>query len=81
MSHTPHEIVEEFPEHAALIHSLKQSDAHFARLLEEYHKVNGAVHRAETQVEPTTDSHEQELRRTRLRLKDEINAMLTDAAA
>jgi hypothetical protein len=49
--------------------------------LEEYHAVNGTVHRAETQVEPTTDSHEQELRRTRLRLKDEINAMLTDAAA
>ena len=81
MSHTPHEIVEEFPEHVALIHSLKQSDSHFARLLGEYHEVNGAVHRAETQVEPTSDSHEQEMRRTRLRLKDEINAMLTAAAA
>lgn len=80
MSHTPHEIAEEFPEHAALVQSLKQSDAHFARLLATYHDVNRAVHRAETLVEPVADTHEQALRRERLRLKDEIHAALTAAA-
>jgi hypothetical protein len=43
--------------------------------------VNRAVHRAETLVEPVAESHEQDLRRARLRLKDEIHAMLTAAAA
>jgi uncharacterized protein YdcH (DUF465 family) len=81
MSHTPHEIAEEFPEHAALIAVLKQEDAHFARLCQEYHDVNRAVHRAETLVEPVAESHEQDLRRARLRLKDEIHTMLTAAAA
>ena len=47
MTHTPHELHEEFPEHAEAISRLKQSDAHFARLAEEYHEINRAVHRAE----------------------------------
>ena len=32
MSHTPHELHAEFPEHEARIHELKESDAHFAKL-------------------------------------------------
>jgi len=32
MTHTPHELAEEFPDHAQKIHELKVSDAHFARL-------------------------------------------------
>jgi uncharacterized protein YdcH (DUF465 family) len=63
------------------VQSLKQSDAHFARLMDEYHEVNRAVHRAETLVEPVSEAHEQDLRRQRLRLKDEIQAMLVAAAA
>jgi uncharacterized protein len=53
MSHTPHELAEEFPEHADKIHGLKTSDAHFAKMAEDYHTLNRAVHRAETDVEPT----------------------------
>ena len=41
-------------------------------LSDEYHEVNGAIHRAETRAEPTTEAHEEELRRRRARLKDEI---------
>ncbi|MCC5964643.1 MAG: DUF465 domain-containing protein [Natronohydrobacter sp.] len=76
MSHTPHELAEEFPLAAELIHRLKQENAHFARLAEEYHDVNRAIHRAETLVEPVAESHESELRRTRMRLKDEIARIL-----
>ena len=72
MSHTPHELIEEFPESQDKIHALKQSDAHFARLVEEYHEVNRSVHRAETLVEPTSDDNETALRQTRARLKDTI---------
>lgn len=76
MSHTPHELHEEFPEKAERIHELKTSDAHFRRLFDEYHDVNRAVHRAETLVEPIEAFAEQELRKRRMRLKDELARMI-----
>ena len=79
MSHTPHELAEDFPAEAEKIAALKQTDAHFARLVDEYHEVNRAVHRAETQVEPVGDAHETDLRRRRMQLKDEIGRILRDA--
>ena len=39
MSHTPHELTEEFPDLADKIHALKTSDAHFAKLADEYHEI------------------------------------------
>lgn len=72
MTHTPHELHEEFPAKADAIHALRESDTHFRRLTEEYHEVNRAIHRAESRTEPTSDEHEEELRRTRARLKDQI---------
>jgi len=77
MSHTPHELAEEFPEHVEKMRDLKLANGHFARLFDEYHEVNRAVHRAETRVEPTDDVHLEEMRKSRLRLKDEIYGMLT----
>ncbi len=77
MSHVPHEIAEEFPEKADLIHQLKTSDSHFARLMDEYHDVNRQVHRAETKVMPTDEIHEAELRKQRMVLKDEIWKILS----
>lgn len=76
MSHTPHELHEEFPEFADRIHALKASDRHFARLADEYHRLNRAVHRAETDIEPTSDEHLEEMKKQRLKLKDEIFALL-----
>jgi uncharacterized protein YdcH (DUF465 family) len=76
MSHTPHELAEEFPEHAALIHHMRSTDGHFHRLANEYHEVNRTIHRAETDVEPMDDLHIAELRKKRMRLKDEIYTML-----
>jgi uncharacterized protein len=79
MSHTPHELAAEFPEHVAAMHALKTSDAHFAKLFDGYHDVNRAIHRAETNVEPTDDVHMEDMRKRRMHLKDEIYAMLTRA--
>lgn len=80
MSHVPHELAEDFPEHAERIHALKLSDAHFAKLADAYHEVNRAVHRVETRVEPASEAHEEDLRKQRLRLKDEIAAILNAQA-
>ena len=77
MSHTPHELHEEFPEHAEKITELKTCNAHFARLAEEYHEINRAVHRAETNIEPMEDLAEGEIRKKRALLKDELYRMLT----
>ena len=77
MSNTPHELPEEFPQLADKISELKQSDAHFARLAEEYHDLNRAVHRAETLVEPVDELAEVEMRKKRAALKDELYRMLT----
>jgi uncharacterized protein YdcH (DUF465 family) len=79
MSHTPHELAEEFPDKVEALHRLKLSDAHFARLVEEYHEVNRAVHRAEARQEAVSEQHETTLRRKRLHLRDEIGRRLADA--
>ena len=72
MSHTPHELHEEFPDKVDAISTLKQSDAHFAKLADEYHELNRAVHRAETNVEPMEGLAEVDLRKHRAALKDQI---------
>jgi uncharacterized protein YdcH (DUF465 family) len=79
MSHTPHELAEEFPAEAEKMHQLKLNNAHFAKLFDEYHTVNRAVHRAETLVEPVDSAREAELRQRRLHLKDEIWALIQAA--
>lgn len=77
MSNTPHELLEEFPQLAEKISEMRQADAHFARLADEYHELNRAVHRAETLVEPVEELTEVEIRKKRAVLKDEIYRRLT----
>ena len=81
MSHTPHELAEEFPEHTEIMHDLREKDAHFTKLSDAYHSVNRAVHRAETDVEPTSDDHLVEMRKERMHLKDEIYRYLMQQTA
>ena len=77
MSHVPHELAEEFPAEADALQTLRRTDAHAARLMDEYHEVNRAVHRAETRVEPVAPEYETELRKKRGALKDQIWARLS----
>lgn len=79
MSHTPHELAEEFPQDIDLMRKLKADNAHFEQLSEQYHTINRAIHRAETDVDPTDDLHLGEMRKTRMRLKDDIAAILRNA--
>lgn len=77
MSHTPHELAEEFPQYVDQMSELKQSNAHFAKLADEYHDVNRAIHRAEIDVEPTDDMNMAALRKQRMTLKDEIWGLIS----
>ncbi len=76
MSNTPHELADEFPDLVDKMHALKVENSHFAKLFDEYHEVNRAIHRAETEIEPTDDAHMEEMRKRRMVLKDEIYGML-----
>lgn len=81
MSHVPHELAEEFPDMVEQMSALRQSDAHFAKLSDDYHDLNRALHRAETDVEPTSDDHMVDMRKKRMALKDEIYGYLKANAA
>ncbi len=78
MSHTPNELAEQFPEAVEKMHALKTTNAHFARLSDEYHTLNRKIHRAETDLEPTDDFHLEDMRKKRLALLDQISPILKD---
>ncbi|MEL6919954.1 MAG: YdcH family protein [Pseudomonadota bacterium] len=77
MAHTPHELAEEFPDHVEKMSQMKQDNAHFAKLFDEYHDINRAIHRAEIDIEPTDDFNMEIMRKKRMVLKDEIYGMLS----
>ena len=74
-----HDLHHEFPEYEQLIHDLKTSDAHFARLFEEYHTVEHEVRRIEEEVEVRSDDYVEDLKKKRLLLKDQLYHMLLQA--
>ncbi len=76
MSHVPHELREDFPEFEDRIHALKENDAHFRRLSEDYHTLNREIHRIEVGDEHVSQFAEEDLRKSRMRLKDEIYELL-----
>ena len=76
MGHVPHELRAEFPEFVDKIHALKISNNHFTKLADEYHEVNRQIHRAEIGEDHLSQFNEEELRKKRMTLKDEIYAML-----
>lgn len=71
-----HDLIHELPEYRDRIHELKASDPEFARLFEEYHKVDHEIRRIEEGFEPTADEYLEERKKIRLQLKDELLAML-----
>ena len=74
-----HDLVHELPEYREQIHTLKTTDNHFARLYDEYHDLDHEVRRIEEGVEVTSDDYLEERKRLRLRLKDDLFAMLRQA--
>jgi uncharacterized protein len=71
-----HPLARDFPEHKDKIHQLKLSNSHFARLNEQYEEVDKAVIRLETGVEHASDADLDTQKQKRVRLKDELYALL-----
>lgn len=72
----PHDLIHELPEYRERIHQLKTTDAHFARLFDQYHEVDREVHRIEQGIETPSDTYTEDLKKQRLHLKDQLYAML-----
>lgn len=79
MLNEKHDLIHELPEHRETIHNLKISDAHFARLFDEYHEIDHEVHRIETNVETTSDDYLEEKKKQRLHLKDQLLLLIKNA--
>ena len=81
MSHTPHELHDEFPNESELIHKMKMSDSHFAKLADRYHDTNREIHRIESEIEAASDERSENLKKQRLAMLDEIQRMLSKEKA
>jgi uncharacterized protein len=73
-----HPLTDEFPEFAEKIHELKVENAHFSKLYDEYDEVDHEIYRIESDAEPASDETVNQLRISRLRLKDEIYSILRE---
>jgi uncharacterized protein YdcH (DUF465 family) len=76
MMRIPHELPEEFPEEAPFIERLAKTNHEFRRLTTRYDEVNRKIYRIESDEAPTTDVVLENLKKRRLKLKDEIAAAL-----
>ncbi len=77
MSIEHHDLHHEFPELNDKIHEMKTSNNHFRRLFDEYHELTTEVEKMENEVTPVSSMTEEEAKKRRLHLKDELYAMLT----
>lgn len=75
-----HALSTDFPEFRDRIHSLKTSNAHFAKIAGEYDALDREIIRIEAGVEHRSDEALEHLKMRRVRLKDELYAMLTTGA-
>lgn len=71
-----HSLALEFPDYKDTIHRLKTTDTHFRRLLETYESLSKTIENIETTVTPADTHHEEDLKRQRVHLKDQLYQQL-----
>lgn len=71
-----HDLHHEFPEYAEAIHALKTGNLHFVKLFGEYNDLTAAIEDLEIKDSPVADPVLEEMKKLRLKLKDELYAML-----
>jgi uncharacterized protein YdcH (DUF465 family) len=73
-----HDLTKEFPEFSDRIHTMKQTNGHFRRLLEEYAQLDNEVVRMDDNLEPTSDTVMERAKLRRIALKDELYGLLRE---
>lgn len=71
-----HNLIHEFPEFRSAIQHLKVNDRGFARLLAEYDVTDKRIYGIEQQMQPVADTYLEELKKRRLKLKDQLYTIL-----
>lgn len=71
-----HDLVHEFPHLRDRIHDLKSSNLHFRKLFDEYHTLTKSIENMEKEVLPVATHTEEEAKKRRVHLKDELYRML-----
>lgn len=74
-----HDLPHEFPEHLEKMRALKLADKHFAKLFTQYDEDNYAISKYEQGVGVITEDALEELKKQRLKTKDEIYQILLTA--
>jgi uncharacterized protein YdcH (DUF465 family) len=69
-----------FPEYRDLISKLKTTDHHFSRLFEQHNDLDQKIRNMETHIQRGTSEEVEVLKKEKLRLKDQIYAILQKAS-
>lgn len=72
------DLAREFPELKERIHALKLASPLFRHRYAEYQELDDEIHRIEQDIETPSDDYTEELKRRRVRLKDQLYGMLTE---
>ena len=71
-----HDLVHEFPALRDRIHELKVGNEHFRKLFDEYHELTNSIEKMETEATAVATHTEEEAKKRRVHLKDELYKML-----
>lgn len=71
-----HDLAHEFPQHRDKMRSLKITSVRFAHLFADYDKINQTVAEAELGGHGICDENLEDLKKQRLKIKDDIYRML-----
>lgn len=74
--HLDHALADEFQGHAATIHKLKTTNAHFHKLMEKNHELWVEIQNIQNNVTPSNDVTLENLEKKRLSLLDEMANMI-----
>lgn len=77
--HLDRALAEAFTGHGDTIHKLKMADPHFRSLMERNHELWTEIQNIETNVTPASDERLEDLRKHRLKVLDEIAALVAKA--
>jgi len=69
-----------FPEYRDLIHQLKSSDQHFARIFDQHNELDHRIKRMESGEELATNDQIETLKKEKLHTKDQLYAILRKAS-
>ncbi len=73
-----HDLLHEFPELNDRINQLRAKDPVFAQRMQEYDALDKRVRELEELAQPVADETMEDLKKERLRLKDELYALLRE---